>query len=132
MLIHAHPHIRTHICSFQWRNKQFSVIKEILFANSFSLAISWTLFLALFYLFHLQQFYFNNSFLNHDARIPLFICPCCRRGTIITTFIVCYALTSFISGYVSGGLYSRSGGLHTTSLSPLKSPLSKFLSKFVC
>lgn len=35
-----------------------------------------------------------------------------RRGAIITTFIVCYALTSFISGYVSGGLYSRSGGMH--------------------
>ncbi|XP_043712965.1 transmembrane 9 superfamily member 1-like [Telopea speciosissima] len=32
------------------------------------------------------------------------------RGAIITTFIVCYALTSFISGYVTGGLYSRSGG----------------------
>lgn len=32
------------------------------------------------------------------------------RGAIVTTFIVCYALTSFISGYVSGGLYSRSGG----------------------
>ena len=34
----------------------------------------------------------------------------CRRGAIVTTFIVCYALTSFISGYVSGGLYSRNGG----------------------
>jgi len=34
-----------------------------------------------------------------------------RRGAIITTFIVCYALTSFISGYVSGGLYSRNGGM---------------------
>lgn len=33
-----------------------------------------------------------------------------RRGAIVTTFIVCYALTSFISGYVSGGLYSRNGG----------------------
>lgn len=33
-----------------------------------------------------------------------------RRGAIITTFIVCYALTSFISGYVSGGMYSRHGG----------------------
>ncbi|KAH0749290.1 hypothetical protein KY290_028522 [Solanum tuberosum] len=33
-----------------------------------------------------------------------------RRGAIITTFIVCYALTSFISGYVSGGLYSRNAG----------------------
>ncbi|KAJ4761677.1 Transmembrane 9 superfamily member [Rhynchospora pubera] len=32
------------------------------------------------------------------------------RGTIVTTFIVCYALTSFISGYVSGALYSRNGG----------------------
>ncbi|CAA6668422.1 unnamed protein product [Spirodela intermedia] len=32
------------------------------------------------------------------------------RGTIVTTFIVCYALTSFSSGYVSGGLYSRNGG----------------------
>lgn len=33
-----------------------------------------------------------------------------RRGAIITTFVVCYALTSFISGYVSGGLYSRNAG----------------------
>ncbi|KAI9397004.1 hypothetical protein POPTR_004G218300v4 [Populus trichocarpa] len=32
------------------------------------------------------------------------------RGAIVTTFIVCYALTSFIAGYVSGGLYSRHGG----------------------
>ncbi|XP_077241439.1 transmembrane 9 superfamily member 1-like [Tasmannia lanceolata] len=32
------------------------------------------------------------------------------RGAIVTTFIVCYALTSFISGYFSGGLYSRNGG----------------------
>ncbi|KAG2615130.1 hypothetical protein PVAP13_3NG032700 [Panicum virgatum] len=48
------------------------------------------------------------------------------RGAIITTFIVCYALTSFISGYVSGGLYSRNGGKNwikamvlTASLFPL-------------
>lgn len=34
-----------------------------------------------------------------------------RRGAIVTTFIVCYALTSFISGYVSGALYSRHGGM---------------------
>ncbi|KAJ9538178.1 hypothetical protein OSB04_030911 [Centaurea solstitialis] len=33
------------------------------------------------------------------------------RGAIVTTFIVCYALTSFVSGYVSGGMYSRNGGL---------------------
>ncbi|KAL9256961.1 Transmembrane 9 superfamily member 1-like protein, partial [Drosera capensis] len=32
------------------------------------------------------------------------------RGAIVTTFVVCYALTSFISGYVSGGMYSRNGG----------------------
>ncbi|XP_073118956.1 transmembrane 9 superfamily member 1-like isoform X2 [Henckelia pumila] len=31
------------------------------------------------------------------------------RGAIVTTFIVCYAFTSFISGYVSGGMYSRHG-----------------------
>lgn len=37
-------------------------------------------------------------------------CLCLRRGSIVTTFIVCYALTSFISGYVNGGMYSRSGG----------------------
>jgi hypothetical protein len=33
-----------------------------------------------------------------------------RRGAIVTTFIVCYALTSFISGYVGGGFYSRNDG----------------------
>ncbi|KAL1542818.1 Transmembrane 9 superfamily member 1 [Salvia divinorum] len=32
------------------------------------------------------------------------------RGAIVTTFIVCYAFTSFIAGYVSGGTYSRHGG----------------------
>ncbi|EPS65883.1 hypothetical protein M569_08888, partial [Genlisea aurea] len=32
------------------------------------------------------------------------------RGAIITTFIVCYAFTSFIAGYVSGGMYARNGG----------------------
>ncbi|XP_073313801.1 transmembrane 9 superfamily member 1-like [Primulina huaijiensis] len=32
------------------------------------------------------------------------------RGAIVTTFIVCYAFTSFISGYVSGGMYLRLGG----------------------
>ncbi|XP_075477935.1 transmembrane 9 superfamily member 1-like [Primulina tabacum] len=33
-----------------------------------------------------------------------------RRGAIVTTVIVCHAFTSFISGYVSGGMYSRHGG----------------------
>ena len=32
------------------------------------------------------------------------------RGTIITVFIVCYALTSFVGGYVSGGFNARHSG----------------------
>jgi len=32
------------------------------------------------------------------------------RGTIVTVFIVCYALTSFVGGYVSGGFYARNDG----------------------
>uniref|UniRef100_A0A7S0MQZ3 Transmembrane 9 superfamily member n=1 Tax=Pyramimonas obovata TaxID=1411642 RepID=A0A7S0MQZ3_9CHLO len=32
------------------------------------------------------------------------------RGTIVTAFIVCYALTSFVSGYVAGGYHSRNDG----------------------
>lgn len=32
------------------------------------------------------------------------------RGTTVTAFIVCYAFTSFIAGYSSGGLYTRNGG----------------------
>lgn len=34
------------------------------------------------------------------------------RGTIVTAFILCYALTSFVAGYVSGGFYSRNDGKH--------------------
>ncbi|GJP37293.1 hypothetical protein CLOM_g6127 [Closterium sp. NIES-68] len=34
------------------------------------------------------------------------------RGTIATAFIICYALTSFVGGYVSGGFYSRNAGKH--------------------
>lgn len=34
------------------------------------------------------------------------------RGDIVTVFIICYALTSFIAGYVSGGFYSRNDGKH--------------------
>lgn len=33
-----------------------------------------------------------------------------ERGTIVTVFIVAYALTSFVGGYYSGGYYSRNGG----------------------
>jgi len=32
------------------------------------------------------------------------------RGTIVTACIVCYALTSFVSGYVAAGFYSRNEG----------------------
>lgn len=48
-----------------------------------------------------------------------------RRGAIVTTFIVCYALTSFISGYVSGGMYSRNGGmLYSLLLTPFFSDVT--------
>ena len=33
-----------------------------------------------------------------------------ERGTIMTLFILCYALTSFLGGYVSGSFYSRAEG----------------------
>lgn len=57
-----------------------------------------------------------------------------RRGTIVTAFIICYALTSFVAGYVSGGFYSRSDGKHwiksmllTASLFPFASFAIGFL-----
>ncbi|RLM69467.1 transmembrane 9 superfamily member 1 [Panicum miliaceum] len=49
------------------------------------------------------------------------------RGAIITTFIVCYALTSCISGYVSGGLYSRNGGKNWIKSMILTASLFPFL-----
>lgn len=49
-----------------------------------------------------------------------------ERGTIVTAFIVLYALTSFVSGYVSGSFYARNDGqswiramLLTANLFPL-------------
>lgn len=33
-----------------------------------------------------------------------------QRGTVVTAFILCYALTSFIAGYGGGGYYARNGG----------------------
>ena len=33
-----------------------------------------------------------------------------ERGSIMTVFIVCYALTSFVGGYVSGGYFARNDG----------------------
>ncbi|MQM16771.1 hypothetical protein Taro_049733 [Colocasia esculenta] len=50
-----------------------------------------------------------------------------RRGAIITTFIVCYAFTSFVSGYVSGGLYSRSGGQNWITTMILTASLFPFM-----
>ncbi|XP_060216919.1 transmembrane 9 superfamily member 1-like isoform X2 [Lycium barbarum] len=50
-----------------------------------------------------------------------------ERGAIITTFIVCYALTSFISGYVSGGLYSRNAGENWVKSMVLTASLFPFL-----
>ena len=49
-------------------------------------------------------------------------------GTIVTTFIVCYVLTLFISGYVSGGLYSRNDGKRW--IKPMV--LTKSLFPFMC
>ncbi|CAA7400333.1 unnamed protein product [Spirodela intermedia] len=48
------------------------------------------------------------------------------RGAIITAFIVCYALTSFISGYVSGGLHSRNGGTNWIRTMALTASLFPF------
>ena len=33
-----------------------------------------------------------------------------ERGTIVTVFIIAYALTSLAGGYISGGFYARSDG----------------------
>lgn len=49
------------------------------------------------------------------------------RGAIITTFIVCYALTSFISGCVSGGMYSRSGGKNWIKTMVLSASIFPFM-----
>ncbi|GJZ36255.1 transmembrane 9 superfamily member 1-like protein [Tanacetum coccineum] len=49
------------------------------------------------------------------------------RGAIVTTFIVCYALTSFVSGYVSGGMYSRNGGKNWIKSMILTASLFPFL-----
>lgn len=50
-----------------------------------------------------------------------------ERGTIVTVFIVCYALTSFVGGYVSGGFYARNDGklwIQTMLLTATIFPLS--------
>ena len=56
------------------------------------------------------------------------------RGTILTVFIVCYALTSFVSGYVSGGMYARNDGkawIPTMLLTASLFPVSTFAVSFV-
>lgn len=54
--------------------------------------------------------------------------PSRRRGTIVTAFIICYALTSFVAGYVSGGFYSRSDGKHWIKSMLLTASLFPFAS----
>ncbi|MBA0631054.1 hypothetical protein Godav_003088 [Gossypium davidsonii] len=49
------------------------------------------------------------------------------RGAIVTTFILCYAFTSFISGYVSGGMYSRNGGKNWIKAMILTASLFPFM-----
>ncbi|KAF3675375.1 Transmembrane 9 superfamily member 1 [Capsicum annuum] len=49
------------------------------------------------------------------------------RRAIVTTFIVCYALISFISGYVSDGLYSRNAGENCAKSMVLTASLFPFL-----
>ncbi|KAG0464650.1 hypothetical protein HPP92_018814 [Vanilla planifolia] len=49
------------------------------------------------------------------------------RGAIQTTFILCYAFTSFISGFFSGGLYSRNGGKNWIKAMILTASLFPFL-----
>ncbi|KFM22905.1 Transmembrane 9 superfamily member 3 [Auxenochlorella protothecoides] len=52
-----------------------------------------------------------------------------ERGTIVTVFIVCYALTSFVGGYVSGGFYARNDGklwIRTMLLTATVFPLTCF------
>jgi transmembrane 9 superfamily protein 3 len=51
--------------------------------------------------------------------------PFYRRGTIATAFVVVYALTAFVSGYVSGSYYMKNGGkywlkccIYTASIFP--------------
>ena len=57
-----------------------------------------------------------------------------ERGTIVTVFIICYALTSFVGGYSSGGFYARNEGkawIHTMLLTACLFPLSCFSIAFV-
>ncbi|MCO5561759.1 hypothetical protein L7F22_015382 [Adiantum nelumboides] len=49
------------------------------------------------------------------------------RGAIVTAFIICYAFTSFIAGYVSGGLYSRNDGKYWIKSMLLTASLFPFL-----
>lgn len=45
-----------------------------------------------------------------DSETSIFLSH--RRGSIVTSMIVCYAFTSFISGYVGGSYYVKNGGKH--------------------
>lgn len=55
------------------------------------------------------------------------------RGSILTAFIVCYALTSFVGGYVSGSLYRQHEGkkwVHTLLLTATLYPWATFAIAF--
>ncbi|PRW59993.1 transmembrane 9 superfamily member 1 [Chlorella sorokiniana] len=57
-----------------------------------------------------------------------------ERGTIVTVFIICYALTSFVGGYVSGSYYARNEGkawIQTMLLTACTFPVSCFAIAFV-
>ncbi|CAI9756790.1 unnamed protein product [Fraxinus pennsylvanica] len=49
------------------------------------------------------------------------------RGAIVTTFIICYACTSFFSSYINGGMYSRHGGKNWINSTVLTASLFPFL-----
>ena len=57
-----------------------------------------------------------------------------ERGTIVTVFIICYALTSFVGGYVSGGYYARNEGknwIQTMLITACLFPIACFSIAFV-
>ena len=43
-------------------------------------------------------------------RVPWLPFPIFSRGAIVTVFVISYALTSIVGGYVSGGFYARNSG----------------------
>jgi len=61
-----------------------------------------------------------------------------HRGTVVTACILCYAFTSFVGGYASGGFYARNAGKNwiknmfvTASLFPFSCFIIAFLLNYV-